>query len=428
MKARPDILSAGNAKPTLTNNLFRMKNFVLQLALALSLLAGGGSTAWAAGTRQMAEETRITVSGKVIDAKRKTPLVGVNVTVEGTSTGVTTGMDGIYRIQLTPGQSLRFSYLGYADHVAKISEAVSHLDVQLEESSTSLDDVVVVAYGTQRKGDVLSSISTTGSKELMRAPVSTTSGALIGKIAGVNSRNTEGTPGSSANIQIRNLGTPLYVIDGVVSDAGHFNQLGLTDIESISVIKDGAAAIYGVKAANGVVLVQTKRGKNTGGRISVGVNAYYGWQSWNRFPEMGNAYEVTRAEYEGQINSGVAVDVAAAKERLQKYKERSTIPRRARTTARSTGLRSRARMFRKAISTSTRRAAATASITMYRSARSIRTPSSRTSISTAPTSRPTSRPTSPTTSRSAWRRRDARRSARTPVWSRTTTTCTCAGA
>ena len=321
MKARPDILSAGNAKPTLTNNLFRMKNFVLQLALALSLLAGGGSTAWAAGTRQMAEETRITVSGKVIDAKRKTPLVGVNVTVEGTSTGVTTGMDGIYRIQLTPGQSLRFSYLGYADHVAKISGAVSHLDVQLEESSTSLDDVVVVAYGTQRKGDVLSSISTTGSKELMRAPVSTTSGALIGKIAGVNSRNTEGTPGSSANIQIRNLGTPLYVIDGVVSDAGHFNQLGLTDIESISVIKDGAAAIYGVKAANGVVLVQTKRGKNTGGRISVGVNAYYGWQSWNRFPEMGNAYEVTRAEYEGQINSGVAVDVAAAKERLQKYKE-----------------------------------------------------------------------------------------------------------
>lgn len=111
MKARPDILSAGNAKPTLTNNLFRMKNFVLQLALALSLLAGGGSTAWAAGTRQMAEETRITVSGKVVDAKRKTPLVGVNVTVEGTSTGVTTGMDGIYRIQLAPGQSLRFSYL-----------------------------------------------------------------------------------------------------------------------------------------------------------------------------------------------------------------------------------------------------------------------------------------------------------------------------
>ena len=293
MKARPDILSAGNAKPTLTNNLFRMKNFVLQLALALSLLAGGGSTAWAAGTRQMAEETRITVSGKVIDAKRKTPLVGVNVTVEGTSTGVTTGMDGIYRIQLTPGQSLRFSYLGYADHVAKISGAVSHLDVQLEESSTSLDDVVVVAYGTQRKGDVLSSISTTGSKELMRAPVSTTSGALIGKIAGVNSRNTEGTPGSSANIQIRNLGTPLYVIDGVPCDARAFSNLESSDIESLEVLKDAsAAAIYGSRGSCGVILITTKRGE--GERPVVSYDGQFSVSNVSKTIDMLDAYEFAR--------------------------------------------------------------------------------------------------------------------------------------
>lgn len=268
---------------------------------------------------QEQDQKIITVSGKVTD-NENTPLVGVYVTVEETQNGVITDLNGDYQIQVALDQNLRFSYLGFSDYVYKVRTMNSKVDVTLSASSTFLDDVVVVAYGTQRRADVLASVSSTSSEDLVRAPVTTTASALIGKIAGVNSRHTEGTPGSSANIQIRNLGNPLYVVDGVISDAGHFNQLGLSDIESISVIKDGSAAIYGVKAANGVVLVETKKGGNTGGKINVGVNAYYGWQSWNRFPEMGNAYEVQRAEYEAQVNSGVAIDTEEARAILEKYR------------------------------------------------------------------------------------------------------------
>lgn len=296
-----------------------------RMLLAALIFIGGGLFCPTDGApvtsaqEQAPDQKIVTVSGKVTDHD-DTPLVGVYVTIEGTKNGVITDLNGDYQIDVSPGQSLRFSYLGFADYIYKVRSITSKLNVQLNENTTYLDDVVVVAYGTQRKADVLASVSSTDSKALLRSQVTTTSSALIGKIAGVNSRHTEGTPGSSANIQIRNLGNPLYVVDGVISDAGHFNQLGLSDIESISVIKDGSAAIYGVKAANGVVLVETKKGANTGGKINVGVNAYYGWQSWNRFPEMGNAYEVQRAEYEGQVNSGVAIDVEAAKATLEKYR------------------------------------------------------------------------------------------------------------
>ena len=123
---------------------------------------------------------------------------------------------------------------------------------------------------------------------MSRSVSSTTSGALVGKMPGVNSRQADGRPGSTTNIQIRNMGNPLYVIDGVQKDAGQFNNIDFNDIESVAVLKDASAAIYGVRAANGVVVVTTKKGsKNT--KNTVTLNAYYGWQSLSNFPDPADA-------------------------------------------------------------------------------------------------------------------------------------------
>ncbi len=145
-----------------------------------------------------------------------------------------------------------------------------------------------------KKGSLTGSIATVTSKDLDRVHGgSTVSTGLAGKLAGVTFRMPEGRPGASANIQIRNMGTPLYVIDGIQQDEGQFNNLAPNDIESISVLKDASAAIYGVRAANGVVVVTTKKGST--GRNTINVDAYSGYQNWYRFPNVvNNSYDYIR--------------------------------------------------------------------------------------------------------------------------------------
>ncbi len=143
----------------------------------------------------------------------------------------------------------------------------------------------MIGYGTKRKEAITGAVSTVTSKDIGRVHGgATASTTLAGKLPGVTFRQGEGRPGASAAIQIRNMGNPLYVIDGVQQDAGQFNNLAPNDIESITVLKDASAAIYGVRAANGVVVVTTKKG--TTGRNSVNVDAYNGWQYFSRFPEV----------------------------------------------------------------------------------------------------------------------------------------------
>ncbi len=133
---------------------------------------------------------------------------------------------------------------------------------------------------------------------------STVSTGLAGKLPGVTFRMPDGRPGASATIQIRNMGTPLYVIDGIQQDEGQFNNLAPNDIESISVLKDASAAIYGVRAANGVVVVTTKRGAS--GRNNVNVNAYAGWQNWFRFPQvLNNSGDYLHYVADAQVNSNI---------------------------------------------------------------------------------------------------------------------------
>ena len=155
----------------------------------------------------------------------------------------------------------------------------------MEEDVNTLNEVVVTGFGlSQKKATLTGAISSVGATELEKSISPNVSGALAGKIPGINFRQTDGRPGATTNIKIRNMGTPLFVIDGVIKDEGQFNNIDFNDIESISVLKDASAAIYGVRAGNGVIVVTTKKGKLNSGN-TVTLNMYYGSQTPVTFPK-----------------------------------------------------------------------------------------------------------------------------------------------
>ncbi|MEO5594173.1 MAG: TonB-dependent receptor plug domain-containing protein, partial [Chitinophagaceae bacterium] len=261
---------------------------------------------------------KITISGIVTDSAGAA-LSQVTVAERGTKNAVITGADGAYSIAVK-GEStvLVFSSVGYLNKEIRVGNKTS-FTVPLERDTKDLNEVVVVGYGSRRKESLTGAISTVTAKDLDRVHGgSTVSTGLAGKIPGLTFRMPDGRPGASANIQIRNMGTPLYVIDGIQQDAGQFNNLAPNDIESITILKDASAAIYGVRAANGVVVVTTKRG--TTGRNNINVDAYSGWQSWTRFPKvLTNSYDYMTYLAEAQINSNGTTNITQAE--LDKFKQ-----------------------------------------------------------------------------------------------------------
>jgi len=234
-----------------------------------------------------AQQQKITVKGTVIDALGD-PVIGANVIEQGSSAnGTSTDDNGQFTISVPQGAKLEVSYIGYVKQTVTVTSTT--LVITLVEDAQALDEVVVTGFGlAQKKLTLTGAITAIGDKEISRSLATTASGALVGKMAGINSRQTDGRPGNGTAIQIRNMGTPLYVIDGVVSDEGQFNNVNFYDIESISILKDASAAIYGVRASNGVVVITTKKGQ-TNTRNTVSVNAYYGFQSLCNFPRPADA-------------------------------------------------------------------------------------------------------------------------------------------
>jgi len=264
------------------------------------------------------QASKITITGKVTDEKN-TGLANVSVQEKGTSNGVVTEADGSFTINVSKKNAvLVVTYVGFAPQEISVNNQ-TNLDIKLSAASANLNDVVVIGYGTQKKGSVTGAISTVTSKDLDRVHGgSTVSSGLAGKIPGVTFRMPDGRPGASANIQIRNMGTPLYVIDGIQQDQGQFNNIAPNDIESISVLKDASAAIYGVRAANGVVVVTTKRG--TTGRNTINVDAYAGWQTFFRFPKvLTNSYDYMYYRADAEMNTNGSTNIT--KEELEKYKQ-----------------------------------------------------------------------------------------------------------
>ena len=220
---------------------------------------------------------QVIVSGTVTDMQDN-PLIGAAVLVVGTTNGVITDLDGKYTIKAQSGQSLKFSYVGYQEQTIKINGR-TNIDVQMAEGER-LDEVVVIGYGTVKKSSLTGSVASVSGKELQANVARNASAALQGRIAGVTVSAANGQPGEGMNINIRGISslsstTPLYVIDGVYGD---INMVDPSDIQSIEVLKDAsAAAIYGSRAANGVVLITTKGGRlETPTRVSV--DAYTGVQ------------------------------------------------------------------------------------------------------------------------------------------------------
>ncbi len=275
----------------------------------------------------------ITIKGSLTGESDGMPLMGATVIEKGTSNGTVTDMDGNYSLTVTSTDAvLEFSYMGFITQEVTVGDQ-TEINVVLKEDFSQLDDVVVVGYGTQKKEDVTGAVSEVKSKDITRTASTTVAGALAGKVQGVTVRAKDARPGKGASVEIRNMGNPLFVIDGIpyggqtgndwvqssnVSGNDIFNSLNMEDIESITILKDASAAIYGMRAANGVVLVTTKKG-NKKEKARVNVNGYYGWQNLTRFPELASAAEYTRGLVEAAQNEGRDPNEVFTPEELAKW-------------------------------------------------------------------------------------------------------------
>ena len=259
--------------------------------------------------RISAPETRlpavIDITGKVT-GEEGIALPGVSVVVKGTIRGTTTDQNGEYSIAVSNEASvLVFSFVGY-ESLEKIVGSISRLDVSLQVDNKSLNEVVVVGYGTQKAQNLTGSVATVDGKQLALQPVGQTSAALQGAMPGVTIRQSSGSPGKDGGqIRIRGIGTlgnsnPLVLVDGVPTD---LNNVDANDIENISVLKDAAAAaVYGSRAANGVILITTKRAK--AGEMSFNYNSYAGFSRATNLPKMVNGLDHMLLLNEASTNAG----------------------------------------------------------------------------------------------------------------------------
>ncbi|WP_339880625.1 SusC/RagA family TonB-linked outer membrane protein [uncultured Algoriphagus sp.] len=216
---------------------------------------------------------KVLVKGRVVD-ENQLPMPGVTITVMGTSTGTVSDADGNYSIDAPDGASLIFSFIGYLTQTIEIGSQ-SIIDVTLAEDTKSLDEIIVVGYGTQKKVNLTGAITAVKTAEINEIPATNLSNTLAGRAPGVNVTGTSGLSGASSSIRIRgSFGDPLYVIDGIVRDKAAFDALNSNEVDNLSFLKDAASAsIYGSRAGNGVVLVTTKKGVEQ--KMTIGFQTSY---------------------------------------------------------------------------------------------------------------------------------------------------------
>lgn len=255
-----------------------------------------------------AKQLKETVTGTVTDANTGETLPGVNVIVKGTTIGAATDAQGHYQLNVPSLQdTLAFSFIGYQRKLVPI-EGRTTINISLEAQTILGEEMVVVGYGTQKKKNLTGSISSVGSDELKNTPVTRLDAALEGRTSGVRVTSSSGAPGAASTVRVRgttsiNNSNPLYIVDGVPIDNGGISYLNPSDIESIQVLKDAAsAAIYGTRAANGVVLVTTKGGNE--GQIQVNYSTYGGIQAPAQKLDLLNATEYATLRNESSVAAG----------------------------------------------------------------------------------------------------------------------------
>jgi TonB-dependent starch-binding outer membrane protein SusC len=251
------------------------------------------------------------LSGVVKDDKGQ-PVQGANVSIKGSTTGTTTALNGSFSITVADNATLVISNVGFASKEVGV-EGKTNIEIQLVSQSSSMNEVIVIAYGNATKKTTTGAIQTVGAKELLDIPVATVAQKLQGKLAGVQINQTTGKPGQGMQVRIRGQASilagsdPLYVVDGfpIVGDVSTVNS---DEIETISVLKDAAStSLYGSRAANGVVLITTKMGRS--GQTNIGVNAFYGTQQVPQKgrPQMMNGQEFAQFKKESYEDLGLAV-------------------------------------------------------------------------------------------------------------------------
>ena len=219
------------------------------------------------------------VTGTIIDMQGQT-IVGTTIVVKGTTIGTISDANGKYSLtNVEPNAILIYSFIGMKTQEIAVNKR-SIIDVTMVDEAEGIDEVVVVGYGTQTKKTLTGAVSSVNNASLTRTKTAMTSNALVGKVAGITSRITDGRPGASTTLSIRNYGTPLYIIDGVPTKRPNVMQsIDPTSIKSIQVLKDASAAsVYGARASNGVVIITTKEGSN---RLQVDINTSIAMQNYS---------------------------------------------------------------------------------------------------------------------------------------------------
>ena len=253
------------------------------------------------------------VSGTISDADG-VPLIGVNILEVGTSNGTVTDLDGKYSLSVGENASLTFSYTGYAPQTIEVASQ-STIDLSLEEGSV-LDEVVVVGYGTERKATLTGAVASIDNQKLVTVPVANSANLLAGRVPGVMTRQNSGLPGAeNTQIRIRGYaGSPLVLVDGIQTS---FDRIDPNDIESVTVLKDAAAAVYGARAGNGVILVTTKRG--TEGPAKITYSGSYTSMSASRLFQQVNTTQYIELVRESDLLDGAGLDATFDDDALQKF-------------------------------------------------------------------------------------------------------------
>lgn len=258
-----------------------------------------------------------TVSGTVVDTKGE-PIIGATIQEKGTTNGIVTDFDGNFTLTVAEGAMLSVAYLGY--QTQELAAKGTDLKIKLKEDTEVLDEVVVIGYGTTSKRKTTAAITSVDSEALSKTPVPDVTQGLAGRAPGLIITQAGGGIGTTSSISIRGGGTPLFVIDDVVSETRDFENLNPEDIAQMTVLKDASAtAVYGSRAANGIILVTTKQGIS--GKINVNYNFNYNLSQPAYLPEKLDAYNTRLYQNIARVNDGMAPVVS--EEDLQKYKDGS---------------------------------------------------------------------------------------------------------